>query len=409
MSPDPTANENRVDGVLAPPFSIVCLSPQQWAVALPTNRQQIMRRAAERGHQVLFVETGRFLGTHLIQLLRGPRRRSLARRLFSGERVAPGVIVRKAFNILPWGQRYRISSSVNGRVSARIVSRAARRLLHPHVTWLYDPIATWAIGTSGDSFAVYDCVDDYMEQTSGDRNRRLVAAADRRAARMSRLVFATSSPLYERHSKVNPKTHLVRNVGDFEHFAPAVDRSLAPPALQHLARPVLGFAGNFLAGKVDLDLVDGLAASLEAGSLVLVGPAPDAKVAERLRATASRPNVLWLGPVAYESLPSVVSAFDICTIPYLENEYTRSCFPLKLFEYLAAGKPVIASGLPELRGMEPDVTVVSGLSAFRTAISAAEQLVGPEDVRRRKAIARENTWDVRTSRLLELIAGEIGA
>jgi glycosyltransferase involved in cell wall biosynthesis len=368
-----------------------------------------MRRAAGRGHAVLFVETGRFLGTHLADLVRGPRRGSIARRLFTGETVAPGVTVRKALNVLPWSQRYRVSSVVNGKLSSWLVRRAARRLGRPIVTWLYDPTATWAIGSSHDSFAVYDCVDDYMEQASGERNRRLVAEADAEAARLARLVFATSTPLYERHSRGNPRTALVRNVGDFEHFAPAVDRGVARPDLRDLPRPVVGFAGNFLAGKVDLELVDELAASLESGTLVLAGPAREPQVRERLEAIASRPNVVWVGPVAYGKLPSVVAAFDVCTIPYLENEYTRSCFPLKLFEYLAAGKPVVASGLPELRGMEPDVTVVSGGAAFRAAISAARKLLGDEDVRRRREIAQRNTWDDRTSRLLALVAAEVGS
>ena len=392
-----------------PGFSIVCLSPQDWATRLPTNRQQIMRRAAERGHDVLFVETGSFLGAHLLRLLRGPGRRSLAARLFAGETVAPRVTVRKAFNVLPWGQRYTISDRVNGWISARVVSHASRDLPSPRVTWLYDPRATWAIGRSGDEFAVYDCVDDYPEQTDGARNYRLIAKADRQAASLSRLVFTTTTPLYERHRAANEKTHLVGNVADFDHFAPAVDRSIAPPELQHLARPVLGFAGNFLRGKVDLDLIDDLAAQLETGSLVLAGPAADTDVAARLRKTASQANVVWLGPVDYDALPSVVAAFDVGLIPYLENTYTRSCFPLKLFEYLAAGKPVVASGLPELEGMEPDVTLVSGSSDFTAAANAAASLDGPEDVGRRRALAGANTWESRTSRLLDLTAAELGA
>ena len=125
--------------------------------------------------------------------------------------------------------------------------------------------------------------------------------------------------------------------------------------------------------------------------------------------TASQANVVWLGPVDYDALPSVVAAFDVGLIPYLENTYTRSRFPLKLFEYLAAGKPVVASGLPELEGMEPDVTLVSGSSDFTAAANAAASLDGPEDVGRRRALAGTNTWESRTSRLLDLTAAELGA
>jgi glycosyltransferase involved in cell wall biosynthesis len=113
--------------------------------------------------------------------------------------------------------------------------------------------------------------------------------------------------------------------------------------------------------------------------------------------------------VPYGKLPAVVASFDVGLIPYEENEYTRSCFPLKLFEYLAAGKPVVASGLPELEGMEPDVVVASGATAFRAAVDAATHNGSAEDVARRQAIAAANTWESRTSRLLSLVAQELDA
>jgi len=94
-------------------------------------------------------------------------------------------------------------------------------LPQPLVLWLYDPCLAPAVGRCGEAFAVYDCVDDYAEQASGARNRALVAAADRRAATDARLVFTTTSALQRRHVLNNPRTHLVRNVGDFAHFSPA--------------------------------------------------------------------------------------------------------------------------------------------------------------------------------------------
>jgi hypothetical protein len=98
------------------PFSIVCLSSQDWRAALPTNRQQVMLRAAQQGHDVLFVETGYFLGRHLWSLARGHDRRSLKQRLFSTEEVASGVRIRKAHNLVPWGSTYRLPKAISSRV-----------------------------------------------------------------------------------------------------------------------------------------------------------------------------------------------------------------------------------------------------------------------------------------------------
>jgi glycosyltransferase involved in cell wall biosynthesis len=366
-----------------------------------------MRQAANRGHRVLFVETGSFVGKHLLALVRGPGRVSLARRLLGGESVYPGITARKTVNILPLAQRFRSSERVNGVLSRIVVGRAASKLPEPRVIWLYDPRATWAIGAADATLAVYDCVDDYAQQVVHPRGRALVADADRRAASRADLVFTTTKALRERHHRANPKTRLVGNAGDFDHFVHASDRTNVRDDLRGLPGPVLGFAGNFLTGKVDLYIVEILADRYPAGTVLLAGPA-DAASETPLRALATRPNVRWLGHVPYEELPSVVAAFDVALIPYAANAYTQNVFPLKLFEYLAAGKPVVATGLPELEGMEPDV-VVCDPDDLQPAVAAALELRQETDVARRQALARENTWETRATRLLEATADELVA
>ena len=399
-SPEPAERHERPSD-----FSIICFSSQEWATPLPTNRQQIMRRAAERGHAVLFVETGGFLGLHLLRLVRGEGRVSLLRRLVGGEPVAPGIMVRKALNTLPWGQRFAISNRVNGWVSRVVLRRATGVIPPPRVSWLYDPRATWAVGRMGDAFGVYDCVDDYPEQVSGDRNRALMRRADREAAATARLVFTTTRALRDRHLPTNANTHLVPNAADFDHFAPAADRRIVAPDLAALPRPVVGFAGNITSAKVDLALVTALAKSGGTRTIVLAGPADETFEAP-LRALAELENVVWTGPVPYAELPPVIAAFDVGLIPYSENAYTRNVFPLKLYEYLAAGKPVVATGLPELAGLEPDVVVARGVEDMEAAIESALLLAGPADVERRQRLAAANTLDARTDRLLSLIAAE---
>jgi glycosyltransferase involved in cell wall biosynthesis len=382
------------------PFSIVCVSRQDWDTALPTNRQQIMLRAARRGHRVLFVESGGHLGRHLWRLAKGPNRRSLASRLFRGERAAEGVTVEKAITLAPWGQKYELANRINSRLTQLRLRRAARGLDPRRVLWLYDPTAFELVGRTGEVLAVYDVVDDYAEQVGPDaRRKRFVAEADREAARRSQLVFATTNGLYDRQSGLNADTHLVRNGADFAHFS---HRNGRAPELARVEAPVLGFAGNLTPEKVDFDLLEAVARARPEWSIVLVGPVADGARDQVARLT-SLPNVHGVGLRPYEGLPSFVSGFSVGLIPYRANAYTRNCSPLKVFEYLAAGKPVVASGVSEVSGMEPDVVLAEGVEEFVAAVDRALDEDSPKAVARRQALAERNTWDARAERLLELI------
>lgn len=383
------------------PFSIICLSSQLWDAPLPTNRQQIMSRAARRGHHVLFVETGDFLGKHLWRTGTGR-----ARRVLAPVEVAPNVRVAQLANVLPWSQRFGLCNRVNWFVGARVLRRAARSLPAPRVLWIYDPRGADAVGLFGEAFAVYDCVDDYQHQVGAGRSRALVAELDRAAADRSRLVFATTENLATRHERGDGRTYVVPNVGDYEHFSQAADRSIAPAELRACRRPVLGFAGNLNEGKVDFSLLERLARVFEDATILLAGPAANG-ARDRVQALAALPNVRWLGLQPYPTLPSVVAAFDVALIPYLDNAYTKNVFPLKVFEYLAAGKPVIASGLPNLASLEPHVRLATGPDAFVAAVRSA-LAAGAAGAEERIALAARSTWDDRTDRLLGLVDEELG-
>jgi glycosyltransferase involved in cell wall biosynthesis len=389
------------------PFSILCVSSQDWHVPLQTNRQQIMRRAAARGHEVLFLETANFLPRQLFRLLTAERGASLAHRIFALERVEPGVAVRRSVNLLPLGQKFDISRRANTATTAIALRRLAATLPRPLVLWLYDPAWAGLIGRLGEDFAVYDCVDDYTEQAGPDARRRaLVEAGNRHAASRSRLVFATTESLRARLEPLNAATHLVPNGADYAHFAAAVGGYSAETELTGLRRPILGFAGNMLPLKVDFELVDGLAEARPDWSVALIGPAEGEALAALSR-LASRPNIRWLGPKTYQELPRYVGSFDVGLIPYRRNRYTEACFPLKLYEYLAAGKPVVASGLPSLQGVDRDVLLADGVEELAAAVETALGRSSRQERERRMTVAERNTWDSRTSRLLELVTAEL--
>ena len=386
-------------------FSIVCVSRQDWHAGLPTNRQQIMVRAAERGHRVLFVETGGHLSRHLWRLVTGPGRGSLARRLFGAERPADGIAVEKALTIAPWGQKFQLANRINSRLTGLRIRRAARAFGGERVLWLYDPTAFELVGHAGEDLTVYDVVDDYAEQVGPDaRRRRFVAEADEEAASRSQVVFATTSGLYERQLARNPETHLVRNGADFAHFS---NLNGAAPEVRALPGPIVGFAGNLTSEKVDFGLLEAVARARPEWSIVVVGPAAE-DARGGLEPLTQLPNVHVLGFRPYDELPSLVGGFSVGLIPYRSTAYTRNCSPLKVFEYLAAGKAVVASGVPALSGMEPDVVLADGADEFVAAVEAALADDSPDAVARRQRLAEKNTWEGRTERLLELIGGRLG-
>jgi glycosyltransferase involved in cell wall biosynthesis len=328
------------------------------------------------------------------------------RRLFSTEQVAPGVLACKALNILPWGSRYWLPKIVNSAITSRRLRRVRPRLSPPVILWVYDPGSVRMIGACAEEFAVYDCVDDYPEQATSRKKRDLVAKCDRMAAKESRLVFTTSKVTYERHRHLNSMTHLVPNAGDYEHFSRAGSGAIALPEVDGLRRPVLGFAGNFISSKIDFDLLEKLSTCLPQSTLLLIGPVAK-EAAPAFQRIAELSNVRWLGPKSYAQVPGYVAKFDVALIPYVSNAYTRSCFPLKLYEYLAAGKPVVASGLPELAKMEPDVILTNGGPSFVQAVQEALSRTTEADQARRRRLAARNSWETRTERLLALVQEEL--
>jgi glycosyltransferase involved in cell wall biosynthesis len=145
-----------------------------------------------------------------------------------------------------------------------------------------------------------------------------------------------------------------------------------------------------------------VAAALPSATLLLIGPAASdtGPALERLDRLG---NVHWLGQKPYADLPRYVAAFDVGLIPYVSNAYTRSCFPLKLYEYLAIGRPVAAGGLTELAERGPDVVLAHGATAFVEAVEQALARTGEVDRARRSDLAARSSWEAKTQLLLDLV------
>ena len=186
--------------------------------------------------------------------------------------------------------------------------------------------------------AVYYCVDDFTTWpgVDGAAMRRL----ESEVLQYCDLLIATSSKLLRSRGVSVKKACLLTHGVDVEHFAQAVHLS-PPDEIARLPKPVIGFFGVF-DGRMDGDILNNISHEFAAGSIVILGP-----IDRDIRPFASLKNVHFMGPVSYRELPSWASGFDACILPYKVDESTESINPLKLREYLATGKPVISTPLPE--------------------------------------------------------------
>jgi glycosyltransferase involved in cell wall biosynthesis len=368
---------------------IACLGFGEWDAELWTNQQHLMARLA-RSNRVLFLES---LGLRQPRLA-GRDLRRMARRVeraAAGPRAVDGLQVLSPL-VIPLHGRPRIRT-LNAALLRAQVGRAARSLgFERPLLWSYVPQAEWLVDTLQPSAIVYHCVDDIAAQ-KGVRAAAFRTAEARFAARAD-LVLASAPALAERMRTLNDNVFYAPNVADTDRFATALEPGPVDAALAALPRPRIVFTGAVVATKLDLDLLGGVARARPDWSIALVGPVGAGDPRTDISPLRRLPNVHLLGSRPYSALPEVLRGADAALVPYAINDLTRSVFPMKVFEYLAAGLPVVTTPLPALAGTD-GVAVAADAPSMIAAVERALAEDGPERRRARSAAVRDNSWDAR--------------
>jgi glycosyltransferase involved in cell wall biosynthesis len=286
-------------------------------------------------------------------------------------------------------------------LTAALRARMRRLGFDRPLLWTYNPMTTRLLDLDAFQGVVYHCVDDIAAQPGMPAD--VLAAAEQELARCADIVFATSPTLAESRRHWNANTHFLPNVADYDHFASALDDETAvPDDLARIPRPRLGFIGAISGYKVDFELIRHVAGQRPGWSIVLIGKVGEGDPWTDLTSLDGLPNVYRLGPRPYAELPACLKGIDVALLPSRRNEYTASMFPMKFFEYLAAGRPVVAVELPALEPHRDVAHLVCTPDAFVNAIDDALAGRGPPTEAGRQRAA-EHTWDTRTRSMLTLI------
>ncbi len=262
------------------------------------------------------------------------------------------------------------------------------------VQWFYDPMAAPAfIGYMDEQAVVYDCMDELSQFKHSpkeilERERELLLLAD--------VVFTGGRKLYHSKKLVNPNCHFYGCGVEVDHFEKAMHaRTYVPDEVNFLHKPVLGYFG-VVDERLDYGLIASLADANPYWSVVIIGPRIKVEEADLPR----RKNLHWLGKRDYADLPAYCKAFDVCLMPFALNAATEYINPTKALEYMATGRPIVSTAVPDVvSNFSGVVKVARGAEDFVDLCRA--QAVSPDwsAVRKGQQMARENTWDAIVAQL----------
>ena len=315
--------------------------------------------------------------------------------------VAPGIRAVRYGYPLPLPSTWRAGRRLNERLTAAALTRrlsAARAAGESTVLWVADPrLVEAALAVPHDVF-VFDAIDDWRQHSWA--GLAAVSRGYQLAARHADVVFAVHPRLLE---ILQPRGHaeVLYNAVDARPWAAAQPAS----ELAGMPRPLAGYAG-MIQRRVDGSLIAAAARLLPDAGFALIGRVSPAY---RRQLGDLGPNVRLAGARRHDEVPALIAACDVGIVPHLRDALTATMDPLKLYEYLAAGKPVVSTVASPNPALAEAVQIVAGPEAFAAAIAAAAE--GDDDERRsrrRSAVAGE-TWGARADRVLEVLAGALGA
>jgi glycosyltransferase involved in cell wall biosynthesis len=377
---------------------IVCVGFADWNTELWTNQHHLMARLAHE-NRVLFVES---LGLRRPQLATRDLKRMLKRVRdgLRGPREADGLHVISPL-VLPF-HGSPVARRINGWLLPTLVRRAARKLgIEKPILWAYVPQAEALLDALDPTLVIYHCVDDIAAQPGIDAAG--FAAAEVRFAKRADLVLASAPALAKRLSTQARSVLYAPNVADTDLFATALEPGPIDSALAELTHPLIVFTGAIVATKLDIGLLVALARARPDWSFALVGPVGPGDPRTDVSALASEPNVHLLGRRAYRQLPSVLRGADAGLIPYARNELTNSIFPMKVYEYLAAGLPVVTTPLPALANVA-NIASAPDAAGIARLLDTALAEDSPDLREARSRHAASHSWERRIQEITAAIA-----
>jgi len=386
--------------------SIICFGGEDWWYHHPHSKNHLMRRFARAGNKVIFVNS---ISMGLASVRSKDLIPRIARKLKSYAKLArtteEGITVVSPAVIPFFGSR--AATIANRRLLAgQIAGLARRRGLSRPILWIAIPTAIEVVGRLNESLVIYHVSDKYDANTMDHAtDPAFISALHERAIDAAGIIFYSSRKLLAEATRGRDRSHLLEQAVDFDHWSKISQGDVRiADEVQKIPHPRLGYFGAIEPWLIDQELIKQAARERPEWHWVFIGNKSRGLEIENL------PNVHFLPPVAYNDLPNYAAGFDVCVLPWnTEVPFTSYGSAIKVREYLASGKPVVISPLPEYESMSNVLRIGRSRDQFLQLVDEALREEGTEAAEARQNAVRDGTWDARAEWVSNLIEQALSA
>jgi len=380
--------------------SIICFGGEDWWYHHPHSKAHLMRKFAQAGNKVIFVNS---ISMGLPNLAHKDLLPRIKRKLGSYSKLArqteEGITVVSPASLPFYGSA--AARSLNRRaIAAQIGGLAKRRGMVNPVLWIAIPTAAEMIGSFSESVIVYQVSDKYDANTMDHAtDPALIRKLHEHAIDAADIVFYSGRKLFSEASRGCNYSYLLEQGVDYQHWSKVSTNQIeVAPEIERIAHPRLGYFGAIEPWLVDQELIKRAARERPDWQWIFIGNKSRGLEIEDL------PNTHFLPPVPYAELPRYAAGFGVCVLPWeTEQAFTSYGSAIKVREYLATGKPVVISPLPEYEPMSDVLKIARSRDQFLMLVEDALSENDPTLSTKRQQSVVSGTWDARAEWVSDLI------
>jgi len=324
------------------------------------------------------------------------------------DNIASGKIIKRGllYKLTQVNEKLYVYSTVKSVISPNQVLKDLKKIvkkleMENIINWSCFPVWIDYYHKFSEKLTVFDAVDNWAEHPSYQKIKNKILDNYQKIAKDVDLIFTVSEEVQKVFSE-RQKIIWVPNGVDFSHYQKKYN--LINRDIGDLKKPILGYHG-IIQDKLDLELLKNISKNFNDLSIALIGPVWYKNITKDLKDCQ---NIYLLGPKPYSELPMYIQKFDVAIIPHRVDKFLISTNPMKLYEYLACGKPVVTNYQKELEDFVPYIYLANNQEEFIDYVRKALQEDPRENLEKRQEIVKEQTWKKKVSIILDYIYKELG-